>query len=77
MPLEVSCVFSNFIIIVPFFFLVVLGFELRASRFLGSALPFMPWAIFCSGYFGDKVSLFIQACIDHDPPILSFLLSLE
>jgi hypothetical protein len=31
---------------------------------------------FCSGYFGGRVSLFDQASLDHNPPILSFLLLL-
>jgi hypothetical protein len=32
---------------------------------------------FYSGYFGDRVLLFAQAILDHDPRILSFLLLLE
>jgi hypothetical protein len=32
---------------------------------------------FCSGYFGVKVSLFVQANLDCDPLILSFLLLLR
>jgi hypothetical protein len=31
---------------------------------------------FCSGYFGDRVLLFVQVSLDCDPPILCFLLSL-
>jgi hypothetical protein len=30
----------------------------------------------CSGYFGERISLFAQAGLNHDPPILSFLLLL-
>jgi hypothetical protein len=26
----------------------------------------------CSGYFGDRVSLFAQAALNLNPPILSF-----
>jgi hypothetical protein len=29
---------------------------------------------FCSGYFGDKVLLFVQASLYQEPPILCFLL---
>jgi hypothetical protein len=32
---------------------------------------------FCSGYFGDMVSLFAQTGLNHNPPILSFVLSLK
>jgi hypothetical protein len=32
---------------------------------------------FCSGYFGGRVSLFIQTSLDHDPPIWHFLQLLE
>jgi hypothetical protein len=32
---------------------------------------------FCSGYFGDRLSLFAQADLDCDPLILGFLLSLR
>jgi hypothetical protein len=30
----------------------------------------------CSGYFGDRILLFAQAGLDHNPPILLFLPSL-
>jgi hypothetical protein len=29
---------------------------------------------FCSGYFGDKISLFAHASLDDHPSILGFLL---
>jgi hypothetical protein len=29
---------------------------------------------FCSGYFGDRVSLFAEIDLDYNPPILNFLL---
>jgi hypothetical protein len=32
--------------------------------------------LFCSGYFGDRVSLLAQVSLDRDPPILCFLLLL-
>jgi hypothetical protein len=32
----------------------------------------MPPVIFCSGYFGDRVSLFAQADLAHVPPSLDF-----
>jgi hypothetical protein len=28
---------------------------------------------FCSGYFGDKFSLFAKASLEWDPPVLDFL----
>jgi hypothetical protein len=31
-------------------------------------------SLFCSGYFGHKVSLFAWVSLDNDPPILHFLL---
>jgi hypothetical protein len=56
------------------FFLVVLEFELRASHLWGR--HYTAWDAppnFCSGYFGDGVSLFDQAGLDCDHSILSFL----
>jgi hypothetical protein len=43
------------------FFLVLLGLELRASPLLGKGLFHLSHAPspFCSGYFGDRVSLFV------------------
>jgi hypothetical protein len=51
------------------------GVELRASFLLG--WHFAAWAPtpFCSGYFGARVSLFAQASLDSDPPVLYFALS--
>jgi hypothetical protein len=60
-----------------FYFLAALGFELRASRLLAGVLPLAaPPALFCSGYLGDRVSLFAQAHLDLDPPILCLSSSL-
>jgi hypothetical protein len=48
------------------------------SLFFGQVLCYLNQAssLFCSGYFGDRVTLFAQACLDHHPPILCSLLSL-
>jgi hypothetical protein len=51
---------------------MLLGFELAASLLLGRYSTLV-----CSGYFGDRVSLFAQASLDCDLPISSFLLSLD
>jgi hypothetical protein len=32
---------------------------------------------FCFGYFGDRVLFFAQASLDHDSPILCFLLGIR
>jgi hypothetical protein len=47
---------------------VVLGFKLYSSSRASIH--------FCSGYFGNRVLLFSQAGLDHDPPILHLLLLL-
>jgi hypothetical protein len=54
-----------------FFFLVVvlvLGFEFRTSHLLGRYST--TWATPSFGYFEDRVLLFAQVNLDHDPPIL-------
>jgi hypothetical protein len=73
--------FSNFLLwwmfFSFFFFLVVLGFEFRAYTFarqVDALLLKSCSSPFHSGYFGDRVSLFSQASLDHDPPILNYLL---
>jgi hypothetical protein len=57
------------------FFWVVLEFELSGLCLLGrlSTAWDTPPAPFCSGYSGDKVSLFAQGDLNHDPSILCFL----
>jgi hypothetical protein len=54
--------------------LALLGFELRTLH--GQVLYHLNHASspFCSGYFGDRVSLFAQAGLDLDPPVFHFLL---
>jgi hypothetical protein len=32
-----------------------------------------PQDFFCSGHFQERILLFIQACLDHDLPILCFM----
>jgi hypothetical protein len=56
------------------FILAVLEFEFRASYLLGrnSIIWAMPLVLFALVIFGDRVSLFAQASLDHNPPILSF-----
>jgi hypothetical protein len=50
-----------------------LWFELWALCFLGSPLWLEPCLQpFCSGYFGDRVSLFCPASLDWEPPVLYF-----
>jgi hypothetical protein len=69
--------FIRFFIIVVV--LVVQWIELRASFMLMTqALYCLNHASspLCSGYFGDRISLFAQTSLDSDPPILSFLPSL-
>jgi hypothetical protein len=50
-----------------FFFLVVLGFELRASHLLRQVLYYLNPAFspFCSDHFGDRVSLFAHVGLDQ------------
>jgi hypothetical protein len=55
-----------------FVLFAVLGFELRALCLQGRRYCLNHVSIlFCSGYFRDRVLLFIQAGLD-DNPILSF-----
>jgi hypothetical protein len=60
-----------------FSFLLVLGYELRASHLLGSTLPFeahlQPFVLWL---FIDRVLLFAQASLDCNLPILCFPLQL-
>jgi hypothetical protein len=58
--------------------LVILWFELRNLQLLGKALYCMIYTSspLCSGYFLVKERLFVQAGLDGDPNILTFLLSL-
>jgi hypothetical protein len=46
------------------------GFSLARQVLYSSSHAFSP---FCCGYFRDRVSLFVQASLDHNPPILSTL----
>jgi hypothetical protein len=57
--IETQCRFS----VCFLFSLTVVGFELRTLHLIGRCSPF------CSGYFGDRVSRFAQASLDHSPPI--------
>jgi hypothetical protein len=61
----------------PFFLLVVLQFELRASRllFIYSTTWATPLAFFCDGFCGDRVSWTIcqGLALNHDPPDLCLL----
>jgi hypothetical protein len=50
---------------VGFVLLMVLGFEFWASPLLSRHFETCP----CSGYFWDRVWLFAQASLVHDPPI--------
>jgi hypothetical protein len=45
-------------------------FELKASHRHSTTWAMSP---FCLGYSGDSVSLFAQASLNHDPPILCLL----
>jgi hypothetical protein len=58
--------------------LMVLGFQLGASLLLDrhSTTCTVPLALFCSGYFRDRVSLFAQSSWDCDLLILYYLPSL-
>jgi hypothetical protein len=58
----------------PILFLLVVGFELKASCLIRQALCHLShtFTSFCSGYFGSKVLLFAQASLDSKLPILSF-----
>jgi hypothetical protein len=52
-----------------FFFLAVLGFELKDFMIVRQALCHFSYAssTFGSGYFGARLSLFAQASLDHNP----------
>jgi hypothetical protein len=64
------------IVKLPFFFLVVWGFELRASCLVGRHCTAWgrPPRPLCSGYFRDGISIFAQTGLDYNP-ILHILLS--
>jgi hypothetical protein len=53
----------------PLFSLGIVRFELKASWLLDSfsTTGGTSLAFFCYGYFGDRVSLFAQKSLDHDP----------
>jgi hypothetical protein len=54
--------------VLNFFFLMALGFELRASPWIGRCSNDPFW----SGYFGDRVSFFAETGLGCNLPILSF-----
>jgi hypothetical protein len=56
----------------PLFFVLFFFFTLARQMLYHLSPACMP---FCSGYFGDRVSLFAQASLDHSP-MLRFPLSL-
>jgi hypothetical protein len=47
----------------------ILGFELGAVLYHLSHTS----SLFCPGYFGTRISLFAQASLDQDPPVLAAL----
>jgi hypothetical protein len=52
------------------FFLVMLGIDSGLPTHASGALLLEPHLQpFCSGYFGDRVSLFAQVSLNHNPPI--------
>jgi hypothetical protein len=52
----------------------ILGFELRALPLGTPPLDLGPRS-FCSGYFGSRCLLFVQACLNDDLPIFTSCLS--
>jgi hypothetical protein len=60
------------------FFFGVTGVWVQGSVVARQALYCLSYAAspFCSGYVGERLSFFAQEGLNHDPPILCFLLPL-